>query len=361
MCCIKIQPVHIQITCDIDLTGISAERAFQLPGVWQRTTQRRQKPKCAQCGCGLNRIGSFQNRTDIFGRGKTLLGRHALRVQPVKRELAKQAVRIGVQIGLKTAGGIVDIGPTPCLYIGGNHGFSCVHILRRVQIELAQHRFLDPRHLKPGGFHCDLLAHPSKHQPGLDPGGIDIVDQRLGEDRIVAKAVKGHVSGIGCISDQHARTALRPRQTPFDLAAIGERIVAARIQHDDTEIRVRACETTPDIAQCDCFVADLVEIQLRETRRQQMVLAAQLNPVPGKEQKGDLGTFHIRLEPVQRLIQRDPILIDGLGDLETKRLQPLSKIVCIVERVFQRKGRVGIVCVANDQSHPAICQHRSGT
>jgi hypothetical protein len=86
--------------------------------------------------------------------------------------------------------------------------------------------------------------------------------------------------------------------------------------------------------------------------RDEVVLARDLQPVPGVEEQPDLGALEPLGEPGQRRQHGGVVEVGGLEDLEAEAAQGGRDGPGVVGRVGQGGG-LGVGAVADDQRHPA--------
>ena len=128
-----------------------------------------------------------------------------------------------------------------------------------------------------------------------------------------------------------------------------QRIVAAGVEDDDRRLALAVdlhlAQHEFELHRLELEVALALELGVD---RHQVVLRADLQPVPGVEEQRDVGIGELVGEGPQGAVELAPVGVERLDDLEADGLQGRRHVARVVQRVGERRGAL-IGAVADDQ------------
>ena len=213
-------------------------------------------------------------------------------------------------------------------------------------------------------FHAagDLMKSQGRYYGAADEGG--------GERAQGARPVERHLARLGREGHEGAgrgRDAGKAGARPFAGGRSGagerrdlpdERVVAAGVQEDELLLRVLTHEGEERVER------HRLQRQFGEAAdvgrgRDQVVLAADLDAVPGIVEQGDVGADHRLDEALEGLLHADLVEVGAEHDLEVEPAQRLGDGARVLGRVRERR-RVGVGAVADDERDAPLGERRNG-
>ena len=221
---------------------------------------------------------------------------------------------------------------------------------RRVEREVALERRRVPRRLLLLRLALDAFAHALEHDLDGKVGNLDVLEDVLGVDAVAAEAVRGHRARRGRVGDERPRGRAHLREARArHLEARGEGIVAAGVEDEEVEARLRAVHAVEDLADLDREERHVFLAAHGGVDRDEVVAILELHRVAGVEEERRVRAFERGAELADGI---DHVLARGVlahDDLEAELLQRLGEVARVVHGVAQRRRRV--VVVADEQRH----------
>ncbi len=232
-----------------------------------------------------------------------------------------------------------------------------------VQVIFGNHRDRQFRRLAPTRRGVDVGADAPEHRADLEPGLLDLLEERGRERAVAADPVLRHVVDLRRIDDYHPLRPLHRREPPSNRHVAGgegdraneplrQRIVAARVENHDLNAW-RKLHRRLHIVEADHLVAkaDLV-LELRVDRHE-VVPAPILHAVAGVVEKHGVSPSSFARELGDRLVHLPLFDVDFQRHLESDRLQRLGDVCGIIRRIGEGRS-ILIGAVANDQRHALV-------
>ena len=186
-----------------------------------------------------------------------------------------------------------------------------------------------PRHLAALRHGHHVVAHGDQDGAQIVARPAELPDERAGVGRVAAVPVEGDVAGLGGEADQRADARLGGGEPAADIGGAGahgprkiarERVVAAGVEEQDIGLRLPLHRALDEVEPDHLEVERRGGICLR-VDRDQVVLPAHLQPVPGVEEEADGGTPQRAGELGHLAVEGGLVEVDAFDDLEVELAQ----------------------------------------